>query len=148
MLNQIKTMEPFSATGVEQVGNNPFLDSLAAEVEAAANKLGPEIIFLLVDKWEGDMVRLQEEGRLSMNELLHHYIRLKISLHHVKRHYERYGDWTCDLTDSVHYQRLINLKHKAKEARRNYYVAKQRYEGEHRTGCDCRGCRCLGKFCG
>lgn len=148
MLNQTKTMEPFSATDVEQVGSTTLLDSLAAEVEAAANQLGSEIIFLLIEKWELDIAKAEEEGRLSVQELLHHYVRLKISLHHVRRHYERYDDWPCSQTASVHYQRLINLKDKAKEARRKYYVAKQRYEGEHRTGCDCRGCRCIGKFWG
>jgi len=144
MLNQIKMMEPSSAINVELGGSLSFLESIDAEVEALANDLGADIIFLLIDKWDADLERAERDGRLTADTLLGHYIRLKISLHHVARRYERDYGWSCELNDSVLRQRIAGLKNKTKEARRNYYVAKHRYEGEHRSNCSCRGCRCIG----
>lgn len=149
MLSQTKMTEPSSATNAEWSGNSSVSDLIASEVESAANKCGPEIIFLLMDKWDRDMQKLLQQSLLTIDDLLRHYVRLKISLHHVTRRYER--DWYVD--DHKHeamYRRHMNeLRDKTKEARRDYYVAKQRIEreeGKHGSECACRGCKCIVSF--
>jgi len=148
MLNQTNQMEPSFATAVEPAGELPeFLSAFNAEISAQADSMIDEIIFRLLDKWEDDMARLRAEDKLSMNDLLGHYVRLKISLHHLKRRYDRDFSWpsrACDMdSDRKVLSRINSLSYKTKEARREYYVAKRRYEGEHERECTCRGCRCI-----
>lgn len=143
MLNQTKMMEPLSATNVELGGESPgFLHSLNNEVESALKEFGADIIFLLIEKWERDLEVARADGKLTIERLLGHYVCLKISAHHLKRRYERDYDWD----NPVMKDRIRNFNSKVKEARRNYYVAKRRVEGEHGSECDCRGCRCIKEF--
>ncbi len=144
MLSQTKMMEPSSATNVELVGS--ILADIEREVEEAANQFGVEIILLLIDKWESDMQTAMANNIVDTDMLLGHYVRMKISLHHLKRKMER--DWfSNDNIAKTIEERVRNLGYKTKEARRNYYVAKRRFE-EHRDDCSCRGCRCVGSFSG
>jgi hypothetical protein len=144
MLSQTKMTEPLSATSAESVGS--IFADIEREVEEAANKFGVEIILLLIDKWENDMQRAVLLNTVDTDMLLGHYVRMKISLHHLKRKMER--DWfSNDTLAKTIEERVRNLGYKTKEARRNYYVAKRRFE-EHRDDCSCRGCRCVGSFSG
>ena len=143
--NQINQTDPSSAILAERAGKPDFLASLDAEVEAGANALGINIIFLLIDKWEADMIEAHELDRLSMGDLLNHYVRMKLSLHYLKRKFDRDYFWSaCDPHGADFEKKNRGLSVKVKEARRNNYVAKQRYEGQHEGTCSCRGCRCIG----
>jgi hypothetical protein len=122
-----------------------IIEELEAEVEQLANGASIEILMLLIDKWEEEVEHKRTHGKLDIASMLNHYVRLKISLHHVKRHYER-GWSACDAADVVLRQRIATLTQKSKEARRNYYVTKRRYEGQHGDDCSCRGCGCLKGF--
>lgn len=147
MLSQINQTDPSSAILAERAGKPAFLTSIEDEVEAAANALGVDIIFLLVDKWEADMAQAHILNKVSMEDLLGHYVRMKISLHHLRRKFERDYFWSaCDPHGADFEKKVIGLSDKVKEARRNYYVAKQRFEGGHEDECSCRGCRCIGCF--
>jgi hypothetical protein len=142
-------MDPSSAIHVGKVGKPDFLASIDDEVEDALNSLGADIIFLLIEKWESDIARATELDKVTAEELLNHYVRLKISMHHLKRKFELDYFWSpCDPHGADFEKKLIGLSDKVKEARRNYYVAKQRYEGQHEGTCSCRGCRCIGSFWG
>lgn len=145
MPNRINQTDPSSAILVETGGKPTFLTSIDDEVEAAVNSLGADIIFLLVDKWEADIAQARLLNKLSMEDLLLHYVKLKISLHHLKRKMDR--DWFSNDNIVKTIEENVNkLRGKTKEARRNYYVAKQRFEGRHEDECSCRGCRCIGCF--
>lgn len=146
MLNQIKTMEPLSATVADTDGDfESFLAQLDAEVQVAANEMTVELLYLLLDKWENDIARLKFEGKLNMEDMLNHYVRLKISLHHLKRYYEReFWPNGCYASEAAVKARYDVLVETTKKARINYYVAKREFEGEHGNECSCRGCRCLG----
>src|SRR5678816_2136478 len=114
----IKKMEPSFATSVESDGELPdYLSSLEDEVMLAASQSTVEIILLLVDKWEADIEREARMGRLGIPDLLNHYVRLKISLHHLKRAWDR--GWSS-LTDGQFATRANTLSDKVKEARRKY----------------------------
>jgi hypothetical protein len=146
MLSQIKMTEHLSATNVESDGDfESLLASLEDEVQAAASLQTTEVLMLLIDKWENDIIRMREQGVLNMEHLLNHYVRLKISLHHIKKAYDRGWYPSGDPNGGKLKSRVDSLQEKAKEARRNYYVAKRGIETEHRNGCACRGCRCLGQ---
>lgn len=145
MLSQIKTMELSSVTNVGVAGNTAL--SIEQEVQAAADKFGVDIIVLLMEKWDLDMSHALSEGKATLESMLNHYVRLKISLHHVKRYYDRYTEWNDESPHNVALKnRVKSLTEKSREARRNYYVAKRRVEGEHGTECTCRGCQCLGSL--
>lgn len=124
--------------------------SIAIEVETAANKCGPEIIILLMEKWDREIERLKDPAILNLAELLGSYTRLKITLHHAIKRMDRELSRGYNHTD--HYDvDTIRLRMKAKEARVNYYDAKlriERQEGKHGIDCTCRGCKCIGKFGG
>src|SRR5208337_3715546 len=106
-----------------------------------------EVIIALMDKWEADMMRAMRLNQANIPELLNHYVRLKISWGRLKRYLEyrydvaSYSHNVCNYKEfeekQQHYANLIT------EARRNYYVAKRRYESEHTPDCSCRGCRCI-----
>lgn len=144
MLSQTKMTEPSSAINAELGGS--IIADIEREVQEAADKFGVEIILLLIDKWEDDMQKAMANNIADTDMLLGHYVRMKISLHHLKRKMER--DWFSNdnLAKTIE-ERVRNLIYKTKEARRNYYVAKCRFE-EHRDDCSCRGCRCIGRFVG
>ena len=151
MQNQIKQTVPSCAIDVEKVTDPEFLSLLQHEVDVIADSMSLEIILLLVDKWESEYQQKLINGNLSIADALNHYIKLKVSLHHVKRRWEReFDNYDCDFSNSTEEQlvhsRLNKLFILTKEARKNYYVTKRRYEGEHRIECTCRGCRCLKGF--
>lgn len=129
------------AIEVEKVTDPDFLMSLQQEVDDIADDMSVEIILLLVDKWEKEFQQKLIEGEISLIDTLNYYIKLKISLHHLIRKWERGGDWGCEV--GYISQQITNLSMKTKEARKNYYVTKRRYEGQHRSNCACRGCRCI-----
>jgi len=142
MLSQTNQMVASNATDI----NPDYLASLEAEVMAAADQLSVEVILLLIDKWEADIKQKIINGELTHADARNYYVRLKISLHHLKRRYERDFDenFDCDMESfKVLSDRIRQLNSKAEEARKNFYVTKRRYQGEHRDGCTCRGCRCL-----
>jgi len=116
-----------------------FLESLEKEVSDLADQMAVEVVLLLIDKAERDFEAAIASNNISAQELLGFYVRLKISLHHLMRRYER--DWFYDLsTQHEAESRIMMLRGKVKEARVKYYVAKQRYESDkHGSGCSCRG---------
>lgn len=120
-----------------------FLENLEKEVSDAANQMAVEVILLLIEKAEKDFEAAIASNNISAQELLGAYVRLKISLHHLMRRYER--DWFYDISNQHDAEaRIVMLREKVKEARVKYYVAKQRYESDkHGDGCSCRGCRCI-----
>lgn len=120
-----------------------FLENLEKEVSDAANQMAVEVVLLLIEKAEKDFEAAIASNSISAQELLGAYVRLKISLHHLMRRYER--DWFYDLSNQHDAEaRIVMLREKVKEARVKYYVAKQRYESDkHGDGCSCRGCRCI-----
>ena len=120
-----------------------LLESLEKEVSDAADQMAVEVVLLLIDKAERDFEAAIASNQISADELLGFYVRLKISLHHLMRRYER--DWFYDLSTQHEAEaRIMMLRGKVKEARVKYYVAKQRYESDkHGDGCSCRGCRCI-----
>lgn len=147
MLNPISQMDPSFAILAEKDGKPAYLSSIDDEVESALNSMGAEILFLLIEKWEDDLAKASALDEVSVRDMLLHYVRLKISLHHLKRKMDR--DWFANDNVIKTVEENVNkLRDKTKEARRNYYVAKQRFEGEHEGACSCRGCRCIGKFGG
>lgn len=122
------------------------LESLEKEVIDQANQMTAEIVLLLIDRWEEKIQRDFEAGKISVKELLYEYVNMKIALHRVKRRYENdyyYGDGS-DSERKVK-SMMISLNDKIKKARRNYYVAKHRYNepDRHGSGCTCRGCNCI-----
>jgi hypothetical protein len=118
-----------------------FLENIEQEVADAANQMAVEVVLLLIDKWERDLELAILNNEANVPMLLNHYVRLKISLHHVRKAWDR--GWSS-MTDNQFKERINILTTKTKEARRNYYVAKQRYKSdEHGSGCSCRGCLCI-----
>ena len=93
-----------------------------------------------MDKWERELEQELCSTRINLPMLLKHYVRLKRMRHYMKRSFE--FEWINEARAEFEekqerYTQLI------KEARRNYYVAKRRVEGEHASNCSCRGCRCI-----
>jgi hypothetical protein len=143
-----------NATDVVTDISPDYLSSLEDEVQAAADQLSVEVILLLIDRWESEVQQKIMDGKLSHEDARLHYVRLKISLHHLKRKYERdydnqdYHMYSSNSGEYTTYgiqllDRIRQLSNRAQEARKNFYVTKRRYQGEHRNGCTCRGCRCL-----
>lgn len=145
MLNPTKMTEPSSVTDAGWSGNmDALLSSLQGEVNSAIHDMIPEMILLLIDKMEGKIAKKEKLGKLELSDLLAHYVALKIAKHHLVRKYERNLYCTpCGPEETGLKLRIINLNNKVKEARENYYVAKRRVEGQHESGCSCRGCRCI-----
>jgi hypothetical protein len=117
-----------------------MLADLDSEVEQAARNSTVEMILLLIDKWEHDIEVAVAMGKASVPQLLHHYVRLKISLHHVSKAWER--GWST-MTENQFVERVKGLSDKVKQSRRDYYVAKREYETQCSAECACRGCRCI-----
>jgi hypothetical protein len=118
-----------------------LIESLEKEVSDNANQMTAEVVLLLLDKWEHDLDMAMQSNKAEIPELLNYYVRLKISFHHAKRAQER--GWSLIDEDKVKL-RISLLATKIKEARKKYYVAKQRFESDkHGSKCSCRGCRCL-----
>src|SRR5258708_5226492 len=118
-----------------------YLESLEKEVSENANQMTAEVVLLLLEKWEKDLEKAIATNSAEIPNLLNSYVRLKITLHHLNVSHDR--GWSCDLDDK-YLDRAIRLKSLIKEARRKYYVAKQRFESDkHGSKCSCRGCRCL-----
>jgi hypothetical protein len=119
-----------------------LLKSLEKEVADAASQMTAEVVLLLLDKWEKDLELAIATNSGEIPELLNRYVRLKITLHKLSRSYER--GWSCDLDENRYAERAGRLQGLVKEARRKYYVTKQRFESDkHKNGCSCRGCRCI-----
>jgi hypothetical protein len=116
------------------------IDELEAEVSALAGSMTVEVILLLIDKWEADMELAIRRNKASIPDLLNHYVRLKIMYHHIRKAWDR--GWSS-LSEEQFNTKAMDFHGRIKEARRNYYVAKQRYESKHGSGCPCRGCKCL-----
>lgn len=145
MLNPIKKTELSSAIDADTVGNL-FLD-LEEEIQKAANNLTVEVILRLIDKWEMDFEEASSKGKLTVRELLEHYVRLKISLHHLTRAWERgWGAGIFNLNAEQFAEKARHLHRRVKQSRRDYYVAKREYEAKCCPECDCRGCRCIKSF--
>lgn len=119
-----------------------LLESLDAEVSALVNQMQPEVILSLMNKWDRDMEELVVANKATTNDLLNHYIRLKVAWHHIKRHMEWH--WSHDMESKYEQQERRYLS-QITEARRKYYDARIRFEGDqqHNDQCSCRGCRCL-----
>lgn len=120
-----------------------LLEELDTEVQAAAASMSEEVLLLLFHKWDEDLVKQTFYDKVNLEDLKRHYVRLKLSLKSFKSAWERdnipipqerFISGTCRLDDLV------------KKARRNYYVAKRRIEGEHHDKCPCRGCKCIRGF--
>lgn|SRR5574337_187681 len=120
-----------------------ILEGLEKEVTDAASQMTVEVVLLLIDKWEKRVLQDFEAGKISAEQLLYEYVRMKISLHHLKRRYE--NDFYYHAKDQLRVESQLNvLDNKVKEARRKYYVAKHRIEpDQHGHGCTCRGCNCI-----
>lgn len=118
-----------------------LLQSLDAEVNSALESMTVEMVLLLIDKWGRDIQQSEMIGDPTLYDLLDHYVRLKISFHKIQRAW--HNGWSS-LTSEQFATKAIKLSGAIKEARRKYYVAKFRYEGEHDFGCACRGCRAIG----
>lgn len=117
-----------------------IIEDLEREVSQEVDGMTADVIIALMDKWEKDIVRAIALNEATIPQLLNHYVRLKISWGRLKRFLERdYNGSMYKLYDEKeqYYTHLI------KEARRNYYVTKRRYENEHAPDCSCRGCRCV-----
>ncbi|MGI0058752.1 MAG: hypothetical protein ACREBJ_03195 [Nitrosotalea sp.] len=54
-----------------------------------ADSMTVEVVLLLIDKWEADVQKPWDQGKLTIPELFNHYVRLKISLHHVRKAWDR-----------------------------------------------------------
>jgi hypothetical protein len=120
-----------------------IIEEIEKEVADAASQMTVEVVLLLIDKWEAQIQRDWEAGKLKIPDLLNHYVRLKISLHHVRKAWDR--GWSS-FSDEQFKTRINDLNYKVKEARRKYYVSKLRYDStEHPRECSCRGCRCVGR---
>jgi hypothetical protein len=118
-----------------------YLSSLDAEVQFAANQASVEVILFLIQKWEWDLEMKSRMGRLEIPDLLRFYVNLKISIHHLRKAFD--GGWTT-LSADLYNKKYVQLNNKIKEARKDYYVAKLRYDSnEHGDECSCRGCRCV-----
>jgi hypothetical protein len=120
------------------------LESLEKEVTDQVNQMTAEVVLLLIERWEERVLREFTEGKISVKELLYAYVDMKISLHRVKRRYEN-DYYACDLDSEHKVKSMMNgLNEKIKKARKEYYVAKHRYEpDQHGTDCTCRGCNCI-----
>lgn len=131
---------------VEPVGNmDMILLSLETEVKELVDNLSPELLVKLLDKWESDIVNDRIEGGELMVKRLRIYVNMKIMLQRMKRKlYDCYLS-PCAVNGQSLEDQIVTFTSKVKDARREYYVAKRRAEGEHRNDCTCRGCRCLGQ---
>jgi len=121
------------------------LESLEKEVTDQVNQMAAEVVLLLIERWEEQVLREFKAGKISVQEMLNAYVNMKISLHRVKRRYEN-DYYACDLDSEHRVKSLMNgLNEKIKKARRDYYVAKQRYDepDQHGSNCTCRGCNCI-----
>ncbi len=117
-----------------------ILEALDQEVSAQVDTMPVEVILAMMDKWERELEQELCSTRINLPMLLKHYVRLKRMRHYMKRSFE--FEWINEARAEFEekqerYTQLI------KEARRNYYVAKRRVEGEHASNCSCRGCRCI-----
>ena len=132
---------------VEPAGNfQDILSSLEAEVTELCNNLSAELFVSLLDKWEADVAHDRATGTVDMHKLLMRYVGMKITLHHMNRKYRDDEYWTpCSPNVSELGDMIEKLKTKIYFARRDYYVAKRRAEGEHGNDCTCRGCKCIGQ---
>lgn len=96
-----------------------IIEQIELEVEAQANQRSLEVLMLLISKLEslGDSI--------SIDDRLHYYVALKLTRHWFRKKY--YNDCLpVQVSDARYATRLSDLNCKIKEARRNYYVAKQR----------------------
>jgi hypothetical protein len=133
-----------------------ILQEIETEVQRAADEMNVEVILMLLDKLEANYRRELAQGKISAQDALSHYVHLKICLHHLRRkmdngYFEYYPITHAGVSihrDNVDriFARMDELKSNIKYARRDYYVAKRRVEGQHQPGCACRGCRCLEEF--
>ncbi len=147
MLSPIKMTEHSSVMDAGWSGDaDSILSSIQDEVNQHLNEMLPEVILLLIDKMEKNLEEKKKLGKLEVKDLLVHYVALKIARHHIVRKHERMWDTPCKAELSAYEVRVHNLTNKIKEARKNYYVSKRRYEGGHGEGCSCRGCRCIEDF--
>src|SRR5579885_598064 len=117
-----------------------LIQELEAEVNQQAANLSVELIFLLFEKWDREIEQAIAQNKARLPDLLNHYVRLKVTFHHLKKAWDR--GWSS-LNENQYKTKWIEWSARVKEARRNYYVAKLRSEGEHGSECSCRGCRCV-----
>lgn len=102
------------------------LDKLLKEVKQEADSRSDEVLALLLDKLE----ILASRPDLSLGDALRFYISLKISRHHMRKQwYHGWGKWD-DVSEAEFKTKLGSVNTKIAQARRNYYVTKQRVESE------------------
>lgn len=112
-------MDPSSATLVD-TDTEQSLQNFLADVEQEADRRGLEVLFLLLDK-------LEQLSTVSVVDALRFYVALKLSRHHFRKHYNHGWSWP-EISFEEFSKRDEKFTLKIKEARRNYYVAKQRFE--------------------
>jgi hypothetical protein len=121
-----------------------FLLDLEAEVQRQANNMPIEMVLLLLDRLDHKMdLELAREDS-DLKSLLETYIRMKVTFHHINKQWDR--GWSS-LNENEFTAKRIYWSKKIKEARKNYYVTKQRAE-KHASDCPCRGCKCIAEFHG
>jgi hypothetical protein len=108
-----------------------LIDELNSEVMAMADEIGIEIIAHLIGKWDQETKQLLDE-----------YVKEKLYQRKVEKHLQFF-----ELLDENDMRNIVlRLKEKLLVKRRDYYDSKRKSEN-HPDGCDCRGCKFLGKFC-
>jgi hypothetical protein len=122
-----------------------IVTELEQEVSIAASYMTYEVIERLLDKWEEDLIHLQIVDSLQMQSVLKQYVHLKKRLLHMKKlWYYPNAAWGSNFLSEDKLTEIIDRATKLTiEARRKYYVAKRRVEGQHPGECNCRGCRCI-----
>lgn len=127
---------------------NSILNDLEREVQEIANQYSSiDLLIRLVDKESNSLKKV-------LDQQLYNYLILKARYQRVIRDNYNIELENCPnflyLEYDKYYDRLnlssyiTNLKQQVKIARKNYYVAKHRYEGiEHSEQCSCRGCKCI-----
>jgi hypothetical protein len=131
---------------VDIVGkSNNILSTLETEVEEQVNLLSVEVLFMLIDKWEHDVIVEREQNMYHLPQARKHYVHLKVAYHHLTKAWRR--GWSS-MNEEQYNQGEQSLLNKIKEARVEYYVTKRRAEEEHSPNCPCRGCRLLREVSG
>jgi hypothetical protein len=102
------------------------ISNLLEEVNQEADFRSDEVLALLLDKLE----MLASRPNVTLGDALRFYISLKISRHHMRKQWYRgWGKWD-GMSESEFKSKLDSVNTKIAQARRNYYVTKQRVESE------------------
>jgi hypothetical protein len=131
-------MEASSVTDANSGCN--YLSEIEAEVQASADSMSVEVLLLLINHLENKLHLELEADKFNAFRALNAYVSLKVSFHHLKRRYD--NSWDNE-NSKAEAQILNNVSMRVKDLRKKYYVAKRKYEPEHRNDCTCRGCKCI-----